>query len=405
MHMRNLITVAAAAFLGLAMVPAHAATSGSTTTTTTSTTTWKRNFAPSISGTPSTTGTVGVVYSFQPKASDKNGDSLTFIISGKPGWATFSITTGLLTGTPATAGTSSNIVVSVTDGRSTKSLAPFSITVSAPAVVNNPPTISGTPTTSVNQDTAYSFQPTASDPDGKTLTFSVQNKPTWASFDTTTGRLYGTPTSAYVGTYPSITIAASDGTYTTALPSYSLTVNATNLPPKISGTPQTSVNQDTAYAFQPSASDPEGQKLTFSVQNKPAWAAFDSAKGLLSGTPTAADVGTYSSITIKVSDGTNTASLPAYTLTVSQTANGQITVSWAAPQLNTDGTPLTDLSGYKIYYGTSATSLSKVVSVGTNLTAYVIQNLSSGTWYVAMTALNSQGVESAQSTPASKTVL
>ena len=58
---------------------------------------------------------------------------------------------------------------------------------------------------------AYNFQPKASDPDGNTLTFSIQNKPSWLVFNTTTGKLSGTPSSADVGTYSNIVISVSDG--------------------------------------------------------------------------------------------------------------------------------------------------------------------------------------------------
>ena len=75
---------------------------------------------------------------------------------------------------------------------------------------NNPPTISGTPPTAVTIGKSYSLTPTASDPDGDVLTFSVQNMPSWASFDTTTGRLSGTPTLADVGTYGNVHQGAGD---------------------------------------------------------------------------------------------------------------------------------------------------------------------------------------------------
>src|SRR5262249_41023511 len=51
---------------------------------------------------------------------------------------------------------------------------------------NQPPTISGSPATTAQVGTAYSFQPTASDPDNDTLTFQIAGKPDWATFDTTT---------------------------------------------------------------------------------------------------------------------------------------------------------------------------------------------------------------------------
>ncbi len=75
-----------------------------------------------------------------------------------------------------------------------------------------------------------------------------------------------------------------------------------NKAPTISGTAVGSVVVGTAYAFTPAASDGDGDILTFSVVGKPGWAAFDTATGTLSGTPTQADVGSYS-VTIRVTDG------------------------------------------------------------------------------------------------------
>ena len=92
------------------------------------------SFSPSIGGTPGTTATVGSNYSFQPTASDTaTSATLTFAISNKPAWATFSTQTGMLFGTPASTnvGTTSNIVISVSDGSKSVSLAAFSIQVNA----------------------------------------------------------------------------------------------------------------------------------------------------------------------------------------------------------------------------------------------------------------------------------
>ncbi len=110
--------------------------------------TW--NKPPTISGTPSTTGKVGVAYAFQPSAKDPEGRTLTFSVSNRPAWASFSKSTGRLSGTPTVAGTFSNIRISVSDGRKSKSLSAFTITVApAGSVANKPPTISGAPPTSV----------------------------------------------------------------------------------------------------------------------------------------------------------------------------------------------------------------------------------------------------------------
>jgi hypothetical protein len=277
------------------------------------------NRAPIISGTPGTSVTAGQPYDFTPTASDPDGQTLTFSITGRPTWATFSTATGRLSGTPSSAdvGTYSGIIITASDGSLTASLPAFAITVQA---ANGAPTISGTPSTTVTAGQSYSFVPTASDPDGQTLTFSIAGKPAWAIFDPATGRLFGTTTSGDVGTYSGIVITVSDGSLTASLPAFAITVQAANRAPVISGTPATSVTAGQAYDFTPTASDPDGQALTFSITNKPSWATFSTSTGRLSGTPASADVGTDSGIVITVSDGSLTASLPAFSITV-QAAN------------------------------------------------------------------------------------
>jgi hypothetical protein len=176
--------------------------------------------------------------------------------------------------------------------------------------------------------------------------------------------------------------------------------------PTISGNSQTQAMVGTAYSFQPSAADADNNALTFSISGRPPWASFSTTTGTLSGTPAAADVGTYSNIVISVSDGTTQTSLPAFSITVVGTATGSATLSWMPPTQNTDGTPLTDLSGYRIYWGTSRSNLSNSVTLSNaGLTSYVVDQLTPATWYFATTALNSKGVESSPSNVGSKTVM
>jgi hypothetical protein len=370
------------------------------------------NSPPTITGTPASSVQAGSHYAFQPSAADADKDTLVFSIANLPSWASFSPTTGLLSGTPSSANVGSypNIVVSVSDGKTSVSLAAFAITVTAipPAPpTNTPPKITGTPGTSVTAGTAYSFQPAASDADGNALTFSIGNMPSWATFSTTTGHLSGTPSTTNVGTYANIMISVSDGTSSVSLPTFSIQVTAPPvIPPTISGSPPTQAQVGTAYSFTPTASDPSGKTLSFSVQNKPSWATFSIATGQLSGTPASTDVGTDANIVISASDGTASATLSAFTITVAAAPNvGTATVKWTAPTKNTDGSAITNLAGYVVSYGMSTNALSQTVSI-TNpaTTSYTVQNLGQGTWYFAVTATASDGTQSALSTVVSKTI-
>jgi len=175
--------------------------------------------------------------------------------------------------------------------------------------------------------------------------------------------------------------------------------------PTISGNPASAVKMGEAYSFTPSTSDPEGDTLTFSVQNMPLWARFESATGQLSGIPTLGDVGTYNGITISVSDGPNSASLAAYSISVTQVSLGSATLSWTLPTQNEDGSPLTDLAGFKIYYGTNSGSYSTPIRIDNpGITTYVVENLTPTTYYFVSAAFNSSDVESAFSNEAIKVV-
>jgi len=357
-----------------------------------------------LSGNPPTQVQAGQAYSFQPTTNAAAGTPLTFAIANKPSWALFNAANGVLSGTPASnqTGTYANIAISVSDGLQTSALAAFTITVTA---TPQPPTISGTPATTVGVGSPYGFTPTAADPAGKPLSFSIQNKPSWATFSAASGALTGTPAASNAGSYTGIVITVSDGTLSASLPTFSSTVTAAAKPPTISGTPPTSVNVGAGYSFTPSATDPAGKPLTFSIQNLPGWASFNSSNGALTGTPTSASAGTYTNIVITVSDGTLSASLPAFTITVNQVSNGSANLTWTPVTQNTDGSVLTNLAGYKVYWGTSPGNMNQSVTLANpSLTTYLVTNLSSGTWYFGVAAYTSTGMQGTPSNVGSKQI-
>ena len=85
--------------------------------------------------------------------------------------------------------------------------------------------------------------------------------------------------------------------------------------------------------------------------------------------------------------------------------SGSATLDWMPPTQNSDGSVLTNLAGYTVYYGTSPGSLTQTVKItNPGLTAYTIPNLPSGTWYFAVSAYSSAGVESGRTTTVSTTI-
>lgn len=82
--------------------------------------------------------------------------------------------------------------------------------------------------------------------------------------------------------------------------------------------------------------------------------------------------------------------------------SGQASLSWDAPQSNTDGSTLSDLSGFVILYGTGPVDLSQSIEISNpSVDRYVIENLNPGTWYFAVQAVNAAGVRSSMSEVAS----
>jgi Putative Ig domain len=181
----------------------------------------------------------------------------------------------------------------------------------------------------------------------------------------------------------------------------------TNAAPTISGAPQTTISVGAAYSFVPSAQDSDGNALTFSILGSPSWASFNPSTGALTGTPTAQQAGSYGNIVISVSDGIATQSLPAFSVNVTQllASTGSATLSWTPPTQNTDGSPLTNLAGYRVYHGSNASALNTVVDVNNpGITISVVDNLASGQHYFAVSAYSSSGAESDRSTIGSKLI-
>lgn len=180
---------------------------------------------------------------------------------------------------------------------------------------------------------------------------------------------------------------------------------ALNQPPSITGSPSADVLEGEFYEFVPNASDPDDDELEFTIARKPAWARFNRQTGRLWGTPNADDVGNFTNIGIEVSDGQASAAIRAFDIAVSAIALGSATLSWNPPTENSDGTVLTNLAGYHIYYGRDPNHLAKSVELNNpGLTRFVIENLTPARWYFEMTSVDDEGFESHRSTAVSKTI-
>ena len=224
--------------------------------------------ALALFGNPLASATVGIAYSFALSATGGTAPYTYAVASGAlPAGVTLNTSTGLVSGTPTTAGTASDIVLSVTDGAAaTVRLAPFSVVVSAAPVVLS---ISGTPSTTAVIGTPYSFTPSASGGTAPyTFALIAGTLPAGLSFNTSTGAITGTPTTA--GAASGLTIRVTDSVAATAtLAAFTLTVTSDVVGPTVISHPADQTVDEGAPATFVAVFDSGGETPTYEWETRP----------------------------------------------------------------------------------------------------------------------------------------
>jgi hypothetical protein len=169
---------------------------------------------------------------------------------------------------------------------------------------NHVPVITSTPVTAVNEDVLYTYTLVGRDYEATALTKTAVKKPSWLTFNASTGVLSGTARNANVGD-TTVTLRVSDG-QASVDQTFSLSVAAVNYAPVVTSTPEDSVKVGNVYTYQMVATDQDPyDELTYTSITKPEWLVFQPATGILTGIPTAANIGTHA-VTLAVDDGTVT---------------------------------------------------------------------------------------------------
>ncbi|WP_375164310.1 Ig-like domain-containing protein [Shewanella baltica] len=264
--------------------------------------------------------------SFTAPISNGGSAITSYAVIASPGGATVNGTASPITFSGLTNGTAYTFTVSATNATGTSVVSAASNSVT-PQPSNSAPTITGSPTLTINQGASYLFTPTAADSPGDTLSFSILNKPVWATFNPTTGTLSGTPSNQDVGITNGIVISVSDGTLSASLPAFNLSVVNVNDAPIISSTAVTTATQDTAYSYTFMAEDTdEGDVLTLSAVTKPSWLSFNAATGVLSGTPGNADLGSHA-VLLRVTDTDGLTAEQSFSITVTNANDAPVATS------------------------------------------------------------------------------
>lgn len=259
------------------------------------------NTAPTIANPGNQTGTVGNGVNLQITASDPNGHALTYSATGLPAGLTINPGTGLISGTLNAVATT-NVAVTVTDNGSPNlsATANFTWTVNAAnPPPNQPPTVTspGDQVSTVNDGINLAIS--ASDPDGNALSYSATGLPAGLSIDPATGVISGVVTAA--GS-TSVTVIVTDNGSPALSGSVAFlwTVNPPpNQPPTVTSPGDQVTAVGAAVNLPISASDPNGNALSYSAAGLPAGLVIDPVSGIISGSPTTSGSG---SVTVTVTD-------------------------------------------------------------------------------------------------------
>ena len=301
------------------------------------------NKAPIIASVANKTATEDIAYRYTFTVADVDaGDTLTLSAPTLPGWLTFNTATGVLSGTPTNAEVGDHeVVLRVNDGTVNVDQR-FTITV---ANVNNTPVITSGANTTATADLAYSYTFMVNDADvGDTLTLSAPTLPGWLTFNPGTGLLSGTPGNAEVGDH-TVVLRVNDGTVNVDQ-RFTISVSNVNNAPVITSVPNAAATEGVAYSYSFTVADADaGDTLTMSAPALPGWLTFNATTGLLSGTPTNAEVGDHE-VVLRVNDGAVNVD-QRFTITVANVNHpGTVTIDNTSPVLGDTLTAnVTDLDG------------------------------------------------------------
>jgi len=233
----------------------------------------------------------GETLEFTITATDSDGDTLTFTTSNFPSGSTFDQTTRSFRWTPlfGDSGVYQNVLFKVDDGND-QDFETITITVGD---INRPPVLAAIGNRQVDEGQTLTFTLSATDSDGNALTYFTSNLPTGSSFNAETGVFSWTPGSGSSGNYPNILFTVSDGTDQVSEP-ITITVGDVNRPPVLAPLGNKKVKEGEIVTFSLSATDPDNDKLTYSVSSiLPIGATFDAVKRIFIWKPSSGVAGSY----------------------------------------------------------------------------------------------------------------
>jgi lysophospholipase L1-like esterase len=271
------------------------------------------NVAPQITSAPVTSASAGLAYGYRVTATDANGDTLRYSLTTRPTGMTINATSGQIAWTPTSAQTGSQAVTArVADPAGLATTQSFTINV---AGANVAPQITSSPVTGATVGIAYGYRVTATDGNGDTLNYSLTQSPAGMTINAATGQIAWTPTSAQTGSQ-AVTARVADPGGLAATQAFTINVAGANVAPRITSTPVTAASVGAAYSYRVTATDANGDTLTYSLTQSPAGMTISPTTGQIAWTPTSAQTGSQA-VTARVADPGGLAATQSFSVTVS----------------------------------------------------------------------------------------
>ncbi len=276
------------------------------------------NQPPQLSPVPDIVANEGDTITILAQASDADNDTLLFSISDLrfvQANNVFTFQTDF-----DDAGTSV-VVLAVTDGIEADADS-FTLTINN---VNRAPILDPIGNKQVAAGQLLQFAVTGDDPDGDALSFSSEDLPEGASFDSQTKEFQWIPRSDQQGTF-SVTFRVSDGTIVDG-EQILITVEGrnggpVNSAPAFTSSPPTSLKEAfgskfvSVYAYDADAVDPDGDAIRFSLDEAPEGMAIDAIRGLITWKPTREQAAKNHKVTVRAADSTGLFSLQSFSISV-----------------------------------------------------------------------------------------
>lgn len=293
------------------------------------------NRAPVLDEIPDATVAESETLTFTVSATDADGDTLAYSVEGLPSGAVFDAATQTFAWTPTydQAGVYT-VTVIANDGNGGIAREDVIITVTG---TNRAPILDAIGNKTTDELVELRFTITGSDPDGDALVFSASGLPMGAVFDPATRSLSWTPTRTQAGAY-SVSFTISDGV---ATDEEIILITVNNLPneaPVLDPISDKVVDEGARLTFAITATDVDGDTLTFSASGLPAGAGFDPATQTFTWVPNSTQQGTYN-VTFAVSDGF-LADEETITITVNNLPNTAPILDLIANQILNEGETL-----------------------------------------------------------------